>query len=125
MEPAKSTAADLIESYNGCWTSGQTFDQARIESILAVHLDFEGLIAGKRRGAAGFVGGLQRFAEGLRAPIVILQKEICGDEGAVLYDATIPDGTMRFAEFFGIHDGRIASLKLLYDAAEYRALGGR
>jgi hypothetical protein len=32
---------------------------------------------------------------------------------------------VRFAEFFQVGDGRIQSIKLLYDAAQYRALGGR
>jgi len=32
---------------------------------------------------------------------------------------------MRFAEFFVVEDGRIWAIKLLYDAAKYRALGGR
>jgi hypothetical protein len=32
---------------------------------------------------------------------------------------------MRFAEFFTVSDGQIQSIKLLYDAAQYRALGGR
>ena len=93
--------------------------------MLAEDLDFEGPIAGKRRGAAGFVGGLKRFVEGLRAPIRIFQKIDSGDESAVLYDADLPEGTMRFAEFFKVENGRIQSLKLLYDAAQYQALGGR
>jgi len=32
---------------------------------------------------------------------------------------------MRFAEFFQVEDGRIQGIKLVYDAAQYRALGGR
>jgi hypothetical protein len=32
---------------------------------------------------------------------------------------------MRFAEFFLVEDGRIRAVKLLYDAAQYVALGGR
>jgi len=32
---------------------------------------------------------------------------------------------VRFAEFFQVDDGKIRSLRLLYDAAEYRARGGR
>jgi hypothetical protein len=48
-----------------------------------------------------------------------------GDLAALLYDAEIPGGSMRFAEFFRVEHGRITSIKLLYDAAQYRALGGR
>jgi len=48
-----------------------------------------------------------------------------GDLAAVLYEAEMPGGSMRFAEFFRVEHGRIASIKLLYDAAQYRALGGQ
>jgi uncharacterized protein YndB with AHSA1/START domain len=45
--------------------------------------------------------------------------------GCVLYDADLPDGTMRFAEFFTVDAGQIQAIRLLYDAAQHRALGGR
>jgi len=44
---------------------------------------------------------------------------------ATLYDAEMPGGTVRFAEFFHVEDGKIQTLRLLYDATEYRARGGR
>jgi len=117
---------DLIEAYYGSWRDGiSSFDESRVRGVLAEDLDFEGPIAGKRRGSAGFVGGLRRFVEGLRAPIRILQQLDSGDQAAVIYDADLPEGTMRFAEFFTVSDGRIQSIRLLYDAAQYRALGGR
>ena len=61
----------------------------------------------------------------VQAPIQVLQHVDSGDQAAVLYDAELPQGTMRFAEFFRVGEGRIQSIKLLYDAAQYRALGGR
>src|SRR5713226_10496553 len=122
MNIAKTEAAALIGDYYASWKEGiSTFDEARVRGALAENLDFEGPIAGKRQGAVGFIGGLKRFVEGLRAPIHILQEINSGDQGAVLYDADLPEGTMRFAEFFLIGDGRIQSIKLLYDAAQYRA----
>jgi uncharacterized protein YndB with AHSA1/START domain len=126
MELAKTETAELIDAYYGSWRNGVgSFDQARLGAVLAEDLDFEGPIAGKRTGAAGFIGGLRRFVEGLQAPIDILQKVGCGNEAAVLYDAKLPGGVMRFAEFFVVEDARIRAIKLLYDAAQYRALGGR
>jgi hypothetical protein len=126
MTIAKTVTAELIGDYYAGWKDGiSSFDEARVRAVLVEDLDFEGPIAGKRRGATGFVGGLTRFVEGLRAPIHILQEINSGNEGAVLYDAELPEGTMRFAEFFQVGDGRIQSIKLLYDAAQYRALGGR
>gem|GEM_PF-707617 len=126
METAKTQTAAVIDAYYESWRGGiESFDETGVTAILAEDLNFEGPIAGKRRGAAGFVGGLRRFVEGLRAPVVMLQRVDSGDSGATLYDADLPRGTMRFAEFFTARDGRIRSIRLLYDAARYRELGGR
>ena len=127
MPSVSTSTAALVHAYYASWRSGiASFDRDRLTQILAEEFDFEGPIAGKRRGpSAGFIAGLQRFVEGLRRPIEILQQVEAGDQAAVLYDAEIPGGVMRFAEFFEVRDGRIHALKLLYDAAQYRALGGR
>lgn len=126
MEIANTKTAGVVDDYYAGWRNGiSSFDENRVRGVLDENLDFEGPIAGKRHGAAGFVGGLKRFVEGLRAPIQILQQMDSGEQAAVLYDADLPQGTMRFAEFFHVRDGRIESIKLLYDAAQYRALGGR
>jgi hypothetical protein len=118
--------AEVIEEYYASWRDGiSSFDENRVTGVLVEGLDFEGPIAGKRKGAAGFVGGLKRFVEGLQAPIRILHTVAAADQAAVLYDADLPQGTMRFAEFFRVADGRIQSIKLLYDATQYVALGGR
>jgi ketosteroid isomerase-like protein len=126
METENVTTADLIDDYYMSWREGiSSFDSARLSAILAEDLDFEGPIAGKRRGATGFIGGLKRFVEGLRTPIRMLQQVDSGAHAAALYDADLPEGTMRFAEFFDVQDGRIQGIRLLYDAGQYRALGGR
>jgi hypothetical protein len=126
MELAKTETAELIDAYYDSWRNGiGSFDPGRLGAILSDDLDFEGPIAGKRTGAAGFIGGLGRFVEGLQAPISVLQRVGSGNQAAVLYDAKIPGGTMRFAEFFAVDGARIRAIKLLYDAAQYRALGGR
>ena len=126
MGTAITGAATLIRAYYGSWQDGiATFDKERLTEILAEDLDFEGSIAGKRRGAAGFMVGLQRFVECLKSPIQVQQQVEAGDLAAVLYEAEMPGGSMRFAEFFRVEHGRIASIALLYDPAQYRALGGR
>lgn len=126
MEAQKLKTADVIQAYYESWRKGiSSFDSDRLSAVLADDLDFEGPIAGKRRGSAGFVGGLKRFVEGLRAPIRMLHQVDSGNQAATLYDADLPEGTMRFAEFFEVENGRIRSLELLYDATRYRALGGR
>lgn len=126
MNAANPETVEVIGDYYACWKDGiSSFDEGRVRSVLVENLDFEGPIAGKRQGAAGFVGGLKRFVEGLRSPIRILQEIKSSHQAAVLYDADLPEGTMRFAEFFQVSEGRIQSINLLYDAAQYRALGGR
>jgi len=88
MELTKNSAAELVDAYYGSWRKGiASLDATRLGEILAEDLDFEGPIAGKRRGAAGFIGGLTRFVEGLQAPIRVLQQVDSGDGGAVIYDA--------------------------------------
>ena len=126
MATVKTEAAELVDAYYASWEQGiAAFDEARLASILADDLDFEGSIAGRRRGAAGFIGGLRRFVEGLRSPIRVVAR-VDGPAGAaVLYDADVPGGAMRFGEFFEVAGGRITALRLLYDAGQYRALGGR
>ena len=44
---------------------------------------------------------------------------------AALYDAEMPGGTIRFAEFFHVENGEIQALRMVYDATGYRARGGR
>jgi len=126
MEVAREMTSELINAYYDSWRNGiASFDKTRVAGILAEDLDFEGPIAGKRQGAVGFIGGLTRFVEGLQAPIRILQQVHSGHQAAAVYDADLPNGTMRFAEFFQMDGGRIQAIKLVYDAAQYRALGGR
>lgn len=118
--------AELVSTYYDSWRNGiASFDASRVGEILNENLEFEGPIAGKRQGAAGFIGGLRRFVEGLQAPIGFLQQVESDGQAASLYDAQLPGGTMRFAEFFQVDDGRIQAIKLVYDASQYRALGGR
>jgi ketosteroid isomerase-like protein len=127
MTTATTETTQLVSAYYDSWQKGiETFDRDRLGKILAEDFDFEGSIAGKRRGpSAGFVAGLQRFVEVMKPPIKILHRLESGDQAAVLYEAELPGGTTRFAEFFRIENGRIASLHLVYDAAQYRDLGGR
>src|SRR5205807_5682394 len=111
MGTANTKTAELIENYYGSWRDGiASFDETRVRGVLDDDLDFEGPIAGKRRGAAGFVGGLKRFVEGLQAPIHVLQQVDAGDQAAVMYDADLPGGTMRFAEFLRVGEVWIPSI---------------
>lgn len=115
----------LVNKYYDILKDGMaSFDEEGLRSILAPDLDFEGPIAGHVSGAERFIKGVSGFAATMRG-LCMLQKVWVGDEAAALYDAQMPDGVVRFAEFFQVAQGRIQSLRLLYDAGDYRASGGR
>jgi len=101
-----------------------SYDPQRLLSILVPDLDFDGPIAGHVRGADRFTRGVAGFIETQRG-IRFLQQVITPDAAAVLYDADLPGGTLRFAEFFRFSGGQIAATRLLYDPGRYAAFGGR
>ena len=85
---------------------------------------FDGPIAGRMAGGTRFSYGVRGFIEAVRA-IEFLQ--VIGTESgaAVLYDAELPSGTVRFSEFFEFDNDRIRELRIQYNAADYVAAGGR
>jgi ketosteroid isomerase-like protein len=117
------TIEDLVRAYYETLGDG-TFDGDRLRAILAPQLAFEGPLAGQRVGAEMFIKGVTGFAETMKGQTMLHQLH-AGDEAAVLYDAEMPGGSVRFAEFFRAADGKIQSLRLLFDATAYRARGGR
>lgn len=119
------TTSTVVQRYYAVLSPGTAvFDPAELRAILAPDLDFEGPIAGHRVGAEGFIKGVCGFAETVRG-LDMVQQLCDGDQAAALYDAELPGGSVRFAEFFRVSEGKIRSLRLLYDAAQYRARGGR
>lgn len=126
MRKATGTVEQLVDTYYGVLSGGGDGYSGgeHLRPILDPGLAFEGPIAGRAggaerflRGAAGFVATVQRIS--------MRQRLHTATQAATLYDAEMPGGTVRFAEFFEIEAGRIRSLRLLYDATEYRAKGGR
>jgi len=117
--------ADLVSAYYEILQAGpESYDPQRLRSILVPDFDFDGPIAGRVQGADRFTRGVAGFIEtqqGLR----FLQQVMAQDAAAVLYDADLPGGTLRFAEFFRFDAGKIAAIKLLYDPGRYTAFGGR
>ncbi len=122
---AADTTTDVLDAYYDSWKGGRAaFDEARLRSLLAPDLDFEGSIAGHRVGAEGFVQGLGRFLDSLQG-LAMVEAVREGDRAAFLYDADLGAGTVRFAEFIRVEGGRIQAIKLHYNADQYRALGAR
>jgi SnoaL-like domain len=119
------TTTELLHAYYDTLRGGlPSIDTGRLRAILAPDLVFEGPIAGHRVGADGFILGVRGFVETMRS-LSMLQQVCAENEAAALYDAELPGGTMRFAEFFRMEEDKIHSLRLLYDPTQYRALGGR
>lgn len=124
---ASSSAPQLVQDYYRVLTHGAAaFGQGdALRPLLSDHLDFTGSLAGHRpdsteaflRGVAGFVATVRTLA--------VVQEVHDHHGSAVLYDAELPGGTVRFAEFFTFADGRISGLQLQYDGADYVAKGGR
>jgi hypothetical protein len=125
MTDTSSTTDQVVQAYYDLLQGGTaSFDEGRLRGILASDLVFEGPIAGHVVGAERFLKGVSGFVETMRS-FDMLRQVHAGHMAAALYDAEMPGGTVRFAEFFEIDGNKIQSLTLLYDAAEYRSRGGR
>lgn len=92
--------------------------------LLAEDFVFEGPIAGRMAGGARFTHGVRGFIEAA-GNITTLQSVVTDTGAAVLYDAELPGGVVRFAEFFELDGDLIRELSIHYDAADYLAKGGR
>ncbi|MFI6484545.1 nuclear transport factor 2 family protein [Nonomuraea sp. NPDC050663] len=119
-------APSVIQAYYRVLTSGiEAYGEGEeLAPLLADDLRFEGPIAGQVTGAARFLQGVKGFIANVGA-IDLIQEVNDADETAVLYDAHLPKGVVRLAEFFTHAEGRIQRLRLHYDPADYVAKGGR
>jgi ketosteroid isomerase-like protein len=109
----------LIETYHDAWTTG---DITRARGCLADDLDFMGSIDTFNK-ADEFVAVLTQFQRMLRS--VTMLKSFFSEAGAALLydcDTASPAGVIRTAEFFTIRDGKIAEIRLIFDATELRKL---
>ena len=113
------TVHDTVRAYYESWTRG---DMSRARSCLADDLDFQGPID-RFTSADPFIAALTGFASML-ARTDLVQELYAVDEAALLYDCVTasPAGTIRTAEFFRIEKGKIASIRLVFDATELRKL---
>lgn len=93
-------------------------DTAR--SCLADNLDFQGPID-TFSSADDFIVVLTGFAQMLTR-VELLQRFDTDDAAALLYDCVTnsPAATIRTAEFCELRDGKIASIRLVFDATALR-----
>lgn len=108
---------ELIERYHNAWTTGD-FTTAR--NCLADSLDFRGSID-NFSDADTFIEALKGFMQ-MVSKVTLLQSYVDNDGAALLYDCDTasPAGNLRTAEFFSVSNGKIAAIRLVFDATELR-----
>jgi ketosteroid isomerase-like protein len=111
----------LVETYHNAWTTG---DITRARGYLADDLDFRGSIDTFNK-ADDFVAALRQF-QGMLRGVTVLQSFFDETGAALLYDCNTatPAGVIRTAEFFAVRNGKIAEIRLVFDATELRKLMG-
>ena len=83
---AIDTTTDLAHAYYDSWKDGDGhFDEARLRSVLASDLVFDGPLAGHRVGVEGFLRGLADFARSITRFQLVAEIRN-GDQAAYLYD---------------------------------------
>ncbi|MCU1505110.1 MAG: hypothetical protein JWP05_79 [Microbacteriaceae bacterium] len=114
-----------LRRYYDVLTGGaESYDDGRhLLPLLADEFVFDGPIAGRMEGGVRFTHGVRGFIEAVRS-ITILQAVVTTSEAAILYDAELPGGTIRFSEFFNVDGDKIRELHIQYNAADYVANGG-
>ena len=112
-------AKQIVSNYHNAWTSG---DMATARRCLADDLDFQGSIDRFNR-ADDFLGALAMFQNMLRS-VDLIQSYYSENGAALLYDCDTvgPIGIIRTAEFFTVSDGKIKSIRLVFDATELRKM---
>ena len=108
---------NLVRKYHEAWTQR---DMTTARSCLADDLDFQGPID-TFSSADDFIATLTGFAQMLTR-VDLRQQFYTDDAAALLYDCDTnsPAGTIRTAEFLGLRDGKIASIRLVFDATVLR-----
>lgn len=125
MAVVSEHAPEVLRDYYDVLTGGieKYGDGAELAPLLTGDLVFEGPIAGMEAGAELFLLGVRGFIANVER-IDLVQELVTPGGAATLYDAHLPKGVTRLAEFFTFEDGKIARLRLQYDPADYLAKGG-
>jgi hypothetical protein len=114
-------AKQVVTRYHNAWTNG---DLEAARACLAEDLDFQGSIDSFRR-ADDFILALTMFHKMLKG-VSLIQSFFAEGGAALLYDCDTmtPAGVLRTAEFFTVTNGKIQSIRLVFDATELRKLMG-
>jgi hypothetical protein len=109
-------ALAVVRGYHRAWNDRRFADASR---YLGEHLDVEVPI-NEYPTRASFIAAVERTRE-MTSRVEVLAEFAGPDEAMLLYDMTLPFGTMRVAEHFSVHDGRITRIRQIHDTAAIRA----
>ena len=112
----ESSALSVVQAYHRAWT-GKRFDEAA--GYLAESLTVEVPINSYPT-KASFLQAV-RFTREMTSGIEVLSELGGGGEAMVLYDMSLPFGTMRVAEHFSVSEGRIDRIRQVHDTHALRA----
>ena len=119
--PANSSAT-AVDGYTNGWMSG---DLEAAKAHLDPKVTFEDPM-NRFTTADQLIEALAMFRTNFKSATVI-SEVYDGDAAALLYDCSVntPIGLLRCAEYFKTKNGKIVSIKLVYDATEINKLMGK
>ena len=105
---------EIIDGYTKAWIAA---DYDKVRSLLADDLDFQGSME-KHTSADAFMGGLKMFRDQMFESFHPLVRVDGQDTAFKLYDCGLKNGVMmRCAEYFKVEDGKIKTIRLVFDTA--------
>jgi hypothetical protein len=119
MNEELNDARSIAGNYHRAWTNKRFEDAA---ALLAPDLQVEVPINSYPT-RESFAQALTAFG-GMAEHVELLAEFGDGSEAMLLYDMVVPPlGTLRVAEHFTVHGGKIARLRQIHDTAPVRAAG--
>jgi ketosteroid isomerase-like protein len=114
-----SMTASVIRAYYDAWTAG---DFGTAVSLLGDGLIVE-VPVNEYPSTESFGAALKAFGS-LAASVELHAAMSDGDDGMLLYDMDVAGfGTLRVAEHFTVHDGKIVRIRQIHDTAALREAG--
>ena len=112
----ESSALSVARAYHRAWTGGH-FDEAAgyLAESLAVEVPINSYPT-----KASFVQAV-RFTREMTSGIEVLSELGGAGEAMLLYDMSLPFGTMRVVEHFSVSEGRIDRIRQIHDTHAFRA----
>jgi quinol monooxygenase YgiN len=117
-----ATARDVAEAYYASWDNLKAGDETAVRATITDDVVFRGTIVAETNGARAFIDGLKGLVTIMKS-----RRELSAvyspSEAFVLYEVetTTPAGTVRFADYLRVENGKIKVDTLTFDATALRA----